>query len=156
MSARRIEPSKVCAVCGVVLERQRFGKRLEDYGVFLRRRHCSLSCANTREQVTLAGYRKRAVKFRKKHCETCGTTVGVHAHHKNEDVTDNRPENIATHCGSCHLKWHWSFGKRSETRRGPTGSGSSETEWSRRRPPRRSRSSGSTSKRVKVVDPKLK
>ena len=39
---------------------------------------------------------------------------------------------------------------------GPTDFASWATEWSRRRPPRRSRSSGSTSKRVKVVDPKSK
>lgn len=39
---------------------------------------------------------------------------------------------------------------------GPTGSGSSETASCLPKPRRRSRSSGSTSKRVKVVDPKLK
>lgn len=39
---------------------------------------------------------------------------------------------------------------------GPTDFASWATEWSRRRPPRRSRSSGSTSKRAKVVDPTSK
>lgn len=39
---------------------------------------------------------------------------------------------------------------------GPTDCASWATEWSQRRPPRRSRSSGATSKRVKVVDPKAK
>jgi 5-methylcytosine-specific restriction endonuclease McrA len=69
-----------------------------------------------RADVTLAGLRERAKKHRGAACEACGTTAGLHAHHRDENPANNDPANIATLCGSCHLKWHWREGKRAATR----------------------------------------
>lgn len=107
------DPDKVCAACGVVLARKRFASgRLEDRGVFLRRRHCSQSCANSRNEVGASAYHWRARKHRSLACETCGTSEGLHVHHRDRDRTNNDPANLATLCGSCHLKLHWREDRR--------------------------------------------
>lgn len=113
---RKPDPVKHCGACGARLERKRFGRRLEDRTRFLARKHCGERCmavAMTQEVVTLAGYRERAAKLRGSSCEDCGTDENLHAHHRDEDPSNNTPENIATLCGSCHLRWHWRHGKRS-------------------------------------------
>ena len=51
-------PEKYCSSCGKKLERKRFNGRLEDYGVFLRRKYCGRECASIgfrKESVTLSG-----------------------------------------------------------------------------------------------------
>lgn len=101
-------PEKNCETCGTPLERKRYNGRLEDRGVFLRRRFCNLSCSKVKASVQANSHRWRARRvMRPTVCETCGTTVDLHIHHKDRDVTNNRPENLASLCSSCHLKLHW-------------------------------------------------
>jgi len=102
------DPVKFCEICGVKLERKRYNGRLEDRGVFLRRRRCSQACANSRPEPTSADtYHWRARKYRKDACEQCGSPEKLHVHHKDRDRTNNDPVNLATLCDSCHLKLHW-------------------------------------------------
>lgn len=111
------DPIRHCGACGAQLVRKRFNGRLEDRTRFLSRLYCGERCmgdAMMREVVALAGYRSRAAKLRGSVCEACGATEGLHAHHRDEDPSNNASGNIATLCGSCHLRWHWRHGKRSK------------------------------------------
>lgn len=45
-------------------------------------------------------------KLRGTKCERCGSTKFLCAHHKDEDRTNNAPENIETLCKSCHQIEH--------------------------------------------------
>ena len=104
----KADPVKHCEACGAPMERKRYKGRLEDCSVFLRRRFCCQSCANTREVLTSKdGHHWRARQHRKRVCEECGITRRLHVHHKDRDRTNNDPGNLATLCGSCHLKLHW-------------------------------------------------
>lgn len=111
---RKQEPLKVCAHCGKPLERKRYGGRLEDLGVFQRRKYCDPVCmgrARLQDNVSLAALRKRAVKFRKGQCEQCGVIENVQVHHLDSNPANNEPSNLMTLCGPCHTKWHWEHGK---------------------------------------------
>ena len=105
---KKDDPEKACQTCGVPLVRKRFASgRLEDRNAFLRRRHCSLSCANTREGITRSGHQYRAKPYRKAACEACGSTTRLHVHHKDRNWRNDDPANLMTLCASCHLKLHW-------------------------------------------------
>lgn len=106
MRPRKLEPQKYCATCQKVLVRQRWNGRLEDLGAFKRRKYCSLSCANTRQEVGYHGNSWRARKHLKACCERCGTTQNLHAHHSDENRSNNSSENIQTLCDHCHDWWH--------------------------------------------------
>ena len=96
-------------ICGARFQRSRNENgQLEDYQVFMKRRFCSLSCANSRGKGGLSrnAFQARARKLLKPACECCGTTARLHAHHVNENWTDNRPENVQTLCVFCHQFWH--------------------------------------------------
>lgn len=95
-------PSKPCAQCGILMSRKRYGKHLEDLGAFSRRKFCSLSCAGVRKRLTKHGYSWRARKHLQSHCESCGETRQLNAHHVDQDITNNEPENIQTLCRWCH------------------------------------------------------
>ena len=102
-------PEKRCMICGSRFQRTRNESgRLEDYQTFMERRFCSLSCANSRSKGGLSrnAFQARARKHLKMACECCGTSERLHAHHVNEDWTDNRPENVQTLCVFCHQFWH--------------------------------------------------
>lgn len=102
------DPERSCETCGTPLFRKRFASgRLEDRGVFLRRKYCSLSCASTKETVVKDTHHWRARKHRKPICEECEATEGLHVHHLDRDTANNDPSNLATLCASCHLKRHW-------------------------------------------------
>lgn len=101
------DPEKYCETCGKPLARKRYGKRLEDRGVFLRRRHCSQRCANTRQAVTKSAHHWRAQKHRAATCAECGTVSDLHVHHKDRNPSNNDPTNLLTLCASCHLRLHW-------------------------------------------------
>lgn len=101
------DPIKHCATCGVLMTRKRFGKRLEDPAVFLRRRHCGKACGATKEEVKPGTHHWRARRHRKPTCEKCGTAEDLHVHHKDRDRTNNDPSNLETLCSTHHLKWHW-------------------------------------------------
>ena len=88
------------------MQRKRFNGRLEDLSVFMKRRFCSLSCANTRTDLTKHGYSWRARKHLKKKCEACGYARALQAHHIDQDKAHNEPENIQTLCKHCHDFWH--------------------------------------------------
>lgn len=105
---KKDDPEKKCETCGTALTRKRFKSgRLEDRNVFLRRRHCSQKCANTRKEVTRSAHQWRAKPFRKAVCEECGTRNRLHVHHKDRNWANDYPTNLATLCASCHLKLHW-------------------------------------------------
>lgn len=103
---RVAEEQKSCATCGAAMFRKRFGSRLEDLSAFSRRKFCSLSCANTRQELTKHGYSWRARKHLKLSCEACGTVRSLEAHHIDQDRTNNEPTNIQTLCSYCHDFWH--------------------------------------------------
>jgi hypothetical protein len=73
-------------------------------------------------------------------CERCGTPgprLGLH--HRDEDRTNNSPENLLTLCPACHTRTHWENGKRAWKRLGSCGAcerparhlGWCNTHWSR-------------------------
>ncbi len=88
------------------MSRKRFGERLEDLSVFRRRRYCSLSCANTRQELTKHGYSWRARKHLRTSCEACGSEDCLEAHYVDQDRANNDPANIQTLCSPCHDFWH--------------------------------------------------
>ena len=100
------EEAKPCAACGVFMSRKRFGERLEGLSEFNRRKFCSLSCANTRQELTKHGYSWRARKHLKISCEACGSARALEAHHIDQDNRNNEPANIQTLCSPCHDFWH--------------------------------------------------
>jgi hypothetical protein len=102
----KVDPERHCERCGVPLTRQRFGTRLEDRSVFLRRRFCSLTCANSRDTLTKGGYHWRARQHRGPACEACGRTKALHVHHVNGEPSDNELVNLQTLCTHCHNFWH--------------------------------------------------
>ncbi len=109
-SSKYPETERPCETCGTTLLRRRHPKdgRLEGFRDFARRRFCSLSCANSRSKggVSRNAYLYHARKHLKTACEACGQTTELHAHHVNEDWTDNRKANIQTLCVFCHQFWH--------------------------------------------------
>lgn len=45
-------------------------------------------------------------KYIKDRCEVCGAIIDLEVHHKDEDRTNNSPENLITLCESCHQRVH--------------------------------------------------
>lgn len=102
-------PEKHCETCGSILQRIRCNGRLEDFTVFLKRRFCSLSCANSREKdgTSLTTYHRRAGKHRKMACERCGKPHRkLHVHHKDENPANNDGQSVSRLLGSCHKLSH--------------------------------------------------
>ncbi len=100
-----IQP-KPCERCGTLFDRKMINGRLEDAGVFRRRKYCSLTCANSRHAVGWQTYHWRARKHRKEACEACGRTVALHVHHCDGNPQNNDPANLQTLCTHCHNFWH--------------------------------------------------
>jgi ribosomal protein L32 len=110
---------RTCPTCLKPIERKRFPSGLEARGRFESRIYCDRECMAAgmmQDAPGLAAQRVRAAKLRGTVCEECGATERLHAHHRDEDPTNNVPENIATLCGSCHLRWHWRHGKKAKPR----------------------------------------
>jgi hypothetical protein len=108
-------PSKSCEHCGETMDRKRFSGRLEDLGVFRRRRFCGEPCwalGSRKPAPSLGALRKRSASLRGQKCETCGTPNRLQVHHVNRDPADNRKHNLMTLCASCHTRWHWQHDKR--------------------------------------------
>ena len=97
---RKWTPEKRCTICGKRYWRKRFRGRLEDRTVYMKRRFCSLSCANSRTRGGLSrkAFHARARKLRKAYCEACRARTRLHAHHVNENWRDNHPRNVQTLC----------------------------------------------------------
>ena len=104
---RKPDLEKFCEMCGAPMPRKMYGKTLESYSNYLRRRRCSQSCANRRTEVVKDTLHWRARQHVKTNCEECGTTERLHVHHKDRNPANNDPGNLATLCASCHLKLHW-------------------------------------------------
>ena len=119
------DPIKHCEMCGQLMTRKRFNGRLEDYGVFLRRRRCGQSCANRKTEVTKDAQHWRARQHRASNCSECGTAQGLHVHHVDRNPANNEPTNLLTLCASCHLRLHWREDreKRMAAARRSTGAG---------------------------------
>lgn len=102
--------TKSCAHCGAMFGRRRFGGRLEDIGVFRRRRFCTLRCGwtakNRDRPAHWATYHFRARKHRKSSCEGCGSTKQLHVHHVDGRPENNDPTNLQTLCVFCHNFLH--------------------------------------------------
>lgn len=106
-------PEKFCERCAKPLQRKRFNGRLEDYGVFLRRKFCDHFCASSStEPVTRGAYLWRSRKLRGLRCEACGVTRRLHAHHVNGDITLTTSANVQTLCNNCHNFWHAALERR--------------------------------------------
>lgn len=100
-----------CAACGVIMERKKFGTRLEDFGRFLTRKTCGRRCmAAAMEGIKIVNAkngRRQAAKTATQACEACGKTPRrLHVHHIDEDPTNNAPENLITLCPSDHKFIH--------------------------------------------------
>ena len=65
--------------------------------------------------LTKHGFSWRARKHLKPKCEACGHPYRLQAHHINQDIRDNRPENIQTLCKHCHDFWHTTAKRRGKT-----------------------------------------
>ena len=106
--ANAAEPRQ-CETCLSTLERRRNeAGRLEGFRDFMRRRFCSLSCANSRSKggESRNAYLFHARKLLRPACEACGATENRQAHHVNTDWRDNSPANVQTLCLFCHHFWH--------------------------------------------------
>jgi len=103
---RVAEQSKPCERCGTAMQRKRFNGVLEDLGAYRRRKFCSLSCANKRDDLGYDSFSLRARMHLKTSCEACGSGYMLAAHHKDKNRENNTPENIQTLCVRCHAKLH--------------------------------------------------
>lgn len=145
MPLLKIFSDKPCKVCGAMFNRKQMPNgRLEDAVIFQRRECCSLSCANTRQEVTHGALLWRARKHRKDACEACGFTKRLHVHHCDQNPANNDPSNLQTLCQHCHDFWHTtakrlgrpaalrmpSLGLQSELKDAPTDLKSLETDKS--------------------------
>lgn len=110
MPHQKVDPAKDCEICGTPLIRKRYlSGRLEDRTVFLKRRHCSQACANSREVVQEDSHRWRARRVKARTaCENCGATTSLHVHHRDRNPANNVRANLEVLCATCHLKHHWS------------------------------------------------
>ena len=153
---RRVsEASKPCAACGVPMLRKRYGAQLEDMTAFNKRKYCSLSCANSKQEVGRQGNLWRARKHRKSQCESCGERRSLHVHHIDQNQANNDPKNLQTLCKWCHNFLlaaakrlgieapgrMASLGLQAESKNGWTDLGHSEMQLSPNKPIRSSRQS---------------
>jgi hypothetical protein len=53
-------------------------------------------------------------------CELCGSKLRLGLHHRDNDRTNNSPENLQTLCPSCHTSLHWAQGKKPWRRHPPS------------------------------------
>lgn len=106
-----------CKYCGKKLERKRFNKRLEDFGVFKNRKYCNRNCMRMamlkigNHNQTYRDAHQTAVNImnaqgKDKKCLICGSTKNVDVHHNDGDYTNNNLENLIHLCRSCHMKSH--------------------------------------------------
>ena len=103
------KPARFCERCGMQLVPRIYSSGEEEYGMFMKRKFCSLACSNTRgkqgESRTQKMVQAREAALRET-CECCGGDHKLAIHHINEDWKDNRIENLQTLCVYCHQQWH--------------------------------------------------
>lgn len=103
---RKPDPPKRCARCNKRMNRKYYGATLEDYNTFVRRKYCSLTCANSTGVTKAQGAYRQARKQRKKYCESCGYKEQLQVHHLDGDIYNNAKKNLQTLCIYCHVFWH--------------------------------------------------
>ena len=105
---RKRLPTKHCERCGKKLKERVFARGRENIHAHLKRRFCSLTCANTRGRkgTSRTQVMLQARGALKKSCECCGGNERLAIHHINENWRDNRSENLQTLCVYCHQQWH--------------------------------------------------
>jgi hypothetical protein len=107
--------AKNCAACNKQMVRQVYNGRLEDRGVYARRKYCNVRCmgaARTLPPTSKSQLLVIARRLLKAVCERCGTDKRLQAHHVDGNMANNTPQNVMTLCISCHTKWHWEHGKK--------------------------------------------
>ena len=105
----KVAEQRQCETCSKSLERRRNeAGRLEGFRDFMRRRFCSLSCANSRSKggASRKASHYHARKLRADSCEVCGSAKRLQAHHIDENWKNNDPANLQTLCVFCHTFWH--------------------------------------------------
>jgi len=115
MSKKWEETPKPCENCGGMMTRKKYRGRLEDRAVFERRRFCSLSCANTRTDISKSGWLWRVKKYRKKNCEACGIAERLQVHHvdgNHKNTNQKNQKNLQTLCIWCHRFIHHTADRR--------------------------------------------
>ncbi len=105
----KTKPERFCERCGKQLIPRVYSSGEEEYGMFMKRRFCSLTCSNTRGKLG-ESRTQRMVQARdlalKEMCECCGGKHKLAIHHVNENWQDNSIENLQTLCVYCHQQWH--------------------------------------------------
>jgi hypothetical protein len=105
----KLKPEKFCERCEKQLMPRTYSSGEEEYGMFMKRRFCSLACSNTRGK-TGKSRTQRMVQAReaalKETCECCGGNHKLAIHHINENWQDNSINNLQTLCVYCHQQWH--------------------------------------------------
>ena len=112
---RKQEPAKHCMHCGSLLGRKRFSSgRLEDMGVFQRRKYCDKTCMAAAfdakpvkadpNWMTAHHHARKACPAGP--CSHCGKPGRTDVHHKDENWRNNSPDNLIRLCRSCHIKAH--------------------------------------------------
>jgi hypothetical protein len=110
MSQPESTPGKDCKHCGVRMERKLYPcGTLESIAALKVRKYCSRDCVKNSLILSLKpkNSRKRARRLLPAGpCSKCGTTIGVHVHHKDHDFTNNALENLQRLCFDCHAREH--------------------------------------------------
>ena len=118
---KQLDSPHYCNYCGKELVRKRFNSgRLEDFGVFKKRKYCDMECYRKGELLSFASTQKNQ-EFRCAHttarkvartfmdttrCELCGSTKNLDIHHKDKNYNNNNLDNLQVLCRSCHMKQH--------------------------------------------------
>lgn len=116
-------PIKYCQFCGKKLERKDYGRRLEDLGVFNRRKYCDADCmrkafvkqGDNGQKYSPAHHSARRILYniygKERKCEICGSTTNVDVHHIDGNFSNNNIDNLMLLCRSCHMKAHRNVSK---------------------------------------------
>lgn len=115
---RKPTPVRYCSYCGMLLERKRINGRIEDLGVFKRRKYCNRECMRrafvktngASQECGPAHHSARRIAYlinkKDKVCEICGSTNNIDIHHKDGNYHNNDENNLMIVCRSCHCKLH--------------------------------------------------
>lgn len=106
---------KYCEYCGKIMQRKRYGKRLECFGIFKKRKYCDINCMKKaylkvgKNNQTWSNAHTTARKINnlilhKNKCEECGSNKNLDIHHKDGNWKNNNLDNLVCLCRSCHIK----------------------------------------------------